>query len=370
MKNKIFDFLSSPKIFSYCLIWLIVLVFFGTIAQKDIGLYASQVKYFSSYLFLIFGFIPVPGGRLILLIMTFNLGFSIFKKNLWKVKKLGIIVVHLGGLLLLFGGGITAQFSSEGNMVISEGETINYVDDYFDMEFALVNTSLDDSLEYTVFDQPLLAPGEKIKYDKLGIEIDIIDYLENVRIENRISPANPIYKGFLNEFVLLPKKADKEATQNRPGIIIKITGVNENKDGIYGIFLGQKNPDTFEIKNNIFFTEFRRKRTYLPFSINLLDFNKVMHPGTNVAKSYSSEINLVEDSIPRRVLIKMNEPLRYKGYTFYQASFVEGLDRETSVLAAVKNFGRLFPYISSIIMSIGLLIHLLVNLPKALKKRN
>ena len=93
MKNKFFGFFSSPKIFSYSLIWLIVLVFFGTIAQKDIGLYASQVKYFSSYLFLIFGFIPVPGGRLILLIMTVNLGFSLFKKNLWKVKKIGIIQI-------------------------------------------------------------------------------------------------------------------------------------------------------------------------------------------------------------------------------------------------------------------------------------
>ena len=94
-----------------------------------------------------------------------------------------------------------------------------------------------------------------------------------------------------------------------------------------------------------------------------------MHPGTNIAKSYSSEINLIEDKISRRVLIKMNEPLRHGGYTFYQASFVDGLDRETSVLASVKNYGRLFPYISSIIMSIGLLMHLLINLPKTLMDR-
>ena len=369
MKKQIIHFLSSPKIFSYSLVWMIILVFFGTIAQKDIGLYASQIKYFSSYYFTVLGFIPVPGGRLILFFMTINLGFSILKKNLWKMKKIGVIIVHLGGLLLLLGGGITAQFSSEGNMVISEGETLNYVDDYFDMELVFVNTSLNDSLEYTVFDAPLLQNGNKIIYDKFGIEIDIIDHLKNVRIENRISPANPIYKGFLNEFVLLPKRPEKEATQNRPGIIIKIEGISEDKDGIYGIFLGQKNPDTFEIGDNLFFTEFRRKRTYLPFFINLLDFKKVMHPGTNVAKSYSSEIHLIENSIPRRVLIKMNEPLRHKGYTFYQASFVDGLERETSVFAIVKNYGRLFPYVSSIIMSIGLLIHLLIHLPKALKRR-
>ena len=82
-----------------------------------------------------------------------------------------------------------------------------------------------------------------------------------------------------------------------------------------------------------------------------------------------NEINLIENGLPRRVLIQMNEPLRHHGYTFYQASFIDDLDKETTVLATVKNYGRLFPYISSIIMSIGLLIHLLISLPKMLRRK-
>ena len=368
--KQLIKFISSPKVFSYTVVWLIVIVFFGTIAQKDVGLYASQVKYFSSYYFLFAGFLPLPGGRITIIIMTVNLASSLFKKNLWKMKKLGIIIVHIGGLLLLIGGGITAKFSAEGNMVIGEGERSDHVDDYHDMELAFVNTSLQDSLEYTIFDAPLLGEGKRIKYDKLGIQIDIIDHIKNVRIESRISPADSIYKGFLNDFVIIPKQPEKENTQNRPGLIFKIEGTGKETDGIYGAFLGQRVPDTFEIGGELFFTEFRRKRTYLPFAIELLDFKKVMHPGTNVAKSFSSEVNLIENKIPRRVLIQMNEPLRHRGYTFYQASFVDGLDKETTVLATVKNYGRMFPYISSIIMSIGLLIHLLINLPKMLKKRS
>ena len=369
MVEKILKIISSPLIFSYTVLWLIVLVFFGTIEQKDIGLYASQMKYFSSYYFLFLNFIPLPGGRLIIALMTVNLFSSLFKKNLWRLKKIGIIIVHVGGLLLLLGGGITAYFSSEGNMVIAEGEKANHVNDYHTMELTFVNTSLEDSLEYTVFDAPLLNVGNKITYDDFGIEIDIIDMIENVRIENRISPADPIYKGLLKDFVLLPKQPEKEATQNRPGIVIKIQGSGEHSDGIYGVFLGQKTPDTFTLNEKVYFTEFRRKRTYLPFSIELTDFKKVMHPGTDIAKSYSSEVNLIEDNNPRRILIRMNEPLRHKGYTFYQASFIDDLAKESTVLATVKNYGRLFPYISSIIMSIGLLIHLLISLPKTLKKR-
>ncbi len=361
--------ITSPKVFVYTLIWLMILVFFGTIAQKDIGLYASQVKYFSSYYFFFLGFIPLPGGRLILIIMTINLFSSFFKNYLWKIKKMGIIIVHIGGLMLLFGGGLTALFSSEGNMVIEEGDQANYVDDYHEMELVLVNTSLKDSLEYTVFGSPILNDGHRIEYKSAGIEIYIISHIKNVRIEKRIAPADSIYKGFLKEFVLLPRKLEKENEQNRPGLIYKITGSTMNEEGIYGLFLGQGLKDTIKINGDEYYTEFRKKRTYLPFSIELIDFKKVLHPGTNIAKSYSSEVNLIENSIPRRKLIKMNEPLRYKGYTFYQASFVDDREKETTVLASVKNYGRMFPYISSIIMSIGLLLHLLINLPILIKKK-
>ena len=370
---KIDNFLKiimSPKIFSYTLIWLIVLVFFGTIAQKNIGLYASQMKYFSSFFFLFLGFIPLPGGRLILLLMTINLFSSLFKRNLWQLKKFGIIIVHLGGLLLLLGGGLTAYFSSEGNMIIAEGETSNYVDDYHDMELVFVNNAFKDSIEYTVVDEPLLKEGNRFNLFEDGPEIYILSNIKNVRIENRISPADSIYKGLLEKFVLLPKKPEPENTQNRPALIYKIQGTSNGLDGIYGLFLGQGLNDYFQLKEQDFHSEYRRKRTYVPFEIELIDFEKIMHPGTNVAKSFSSEVNLIEDGIPRRTLIKMNEPLRHKGYTFFQASFIENLDKETTVLATVKNYGRLFPYISSIIMSVGLLIHLLISLPKMIKKKS
>ena len=368
--DKFLKIIMSPKVFSYTLIWLIILVFFGTIAQKNIGLYASQMKYFSSFYFLFLGFIPLPGGRLVLLLMTVNLFSSMFKRNLWQLKKIGIIIVHLGGLLLLAGGGLTAYFSSEGNMVIAEGETSNYVDDYHNMELAFVNNSLKDSVEYTVVDESLLFEGSRFQLFDEGPEIYVISNIKNVRIENRISPADSIYKGLLEKFVLLPKKPEPENTQNRPALIYKIKGTSNGSDGIYGLFLGQGLNDPFKIKDQIFHSEYRRERTYVPFNIELIDFEKIMHPGTNVAKSFSSDVNLIENDIPRRTLIKMNEPLRHKGYTFFQASFIDDSEIETTVLATVKNYGRLFPYISSIIMSIGLLIHLLLMIPKMVKRKS
>ena len=40
--KQIIKIIGNPKIFFYTLIWLMVLVVLGILAQRDIGLYASQ----------------------------------------------------------------------------------------------------------------------------------------------------------------------------------------------------------------------------------------------------------------------------------------------------------------------------------------
>ena len=360
--------ISHPKIFVYTVIWLMVLTVLGTLAQRNIGLYASQQKYFSSYIIWLGDIIPAPGGRITMVIMLVNLASMLFKHNIWKLKKAGIIIVHLGAVLLFIGSGVTAILSSEGNMVIDEGAQSNYVDDYHNMELAIINTSRENLDEYTVFDQPLLKKGNKLSHESLDFMIEIMEYYNNCKVQRRTEPADIQYKGMMKNFDLVELNLEKENTQNRSGIIYKIENSNLTNDGIYGLILGQSVTQTATINNQNFEFLFRKKRTYLPFSIELLDFKKVLHAGTGIAKSYSSEINLIENGIPRRVLIQMNEPLRHRGYTFFQSSFIEGPEGEATVLAAVKNYGRLFPYISSIVMSIGLFLHLLINLPKLLRK--
>ena len=365
--KDIINFLKQPKIFVFAMIWMMVLVVLGTLAQKDMGLYAAQNRYFSSWITW-FWFAPMPGGRLTLIIIFINLSFFFFNKSIWKLKKLGIIVLHLGGILLLVGGGLTAMFSSEGNMVIEESTKSNHVEDYHYMELALINTSAIDFDEFTVFDQPLLKKNQTLTHENLNFEIEILTYLENCKPAQRTSPPAIHYKGMLKNFMLKELKPEKEDNWNRPGIIYKISNSGTSADGMYGMFLGQPVPQTVSIKEKDFTIILRRKRTYLPFSIELIDFKKILHPGTDIPKSYSSDIILIENGVTRKIRIQMNEPLRHKGYTFFQSSFVEGPDNETSIFAVVKNYGRLFPYISSIIMCVGLLFHLFQKLPNLFRK--
>lgn len=118
-----------------------------------------------------------------------------------------------------------------------------------------------------------------------------------------------------------------------------------------------------------YFKEYRNEKlVLLPFSIELIDFEKQFHPQTLIPKSFKSVVNLTDGDLRQERIISMNDPLRYKGYTFYQASFSENSQGESSELAVVKNQGRLFPYISTIIISLGLILHLIFSAPKTKKQ--
>ena len=82
----------------------------------------------------------------------------------------------MGGILLFIGGGLTAMFSSEGNMVINEGSNSNYIEDYHYMELAIINTSNQKFDSYTIFDYPLLKRKRILKHDNVQFEIEVINY--------------------------------------------------------------------------------------------------------------------------------------------------------------------------------------------------
>ena len=64
----------------------------------------------------------------------------------------------------------------------------------------------------------------------------------------------------------------------------------------------------------------------------------------------------------------MNQPLRYDGKAFYQASF--GKNDTLSILQVVENPGWLLPYISCVLVRLGLLVHFGISLRRALRRRS
>jgi hypothetical protein len=95
----------------------------------------------------------------------------------------------------------------------------------------------------------------------------------------------------------------------------------------------------------------------LPFEIGLNKFLKINHPGTTDAKSYESHVSVMGNGLNRDAVISMNRPFRYKSLTLYQNGFMSQKNVNATTLFVVDNSFRLVPYISGVIIILGLLIN-------------
>jgi hypothetical protein len=113
----------------------------------------------------------------------------------------------------------------------------------------------------------------------------------------------------------------------------------------------------------------RHRRQYLPYAVTLKKFSHDKYAGTEIPKNFSSLIHLSNPTTreERDVLIYMNQPMRYDGKAFYQASFGKG--DTLSILQVVENPGWLLPYISCVLVALGLIIHFGITLKRSIKKR-
>ena len=112
------------------------------------------------------------------------------------------------------------------------------------------------------------------------------------------------------------------------------------------------------------FIQYTKRKLVLPFYIFLEKFKIGTDPGTTKAASYESDV-IVKDptsGVDRRANISMNEPLKYGGYTFYQASYsMEEGKPPVSVFAVNFDPGRQIKYWGSLIMCLGILVMFYMN---------
>jgi hypothetical protein len=119
-------------------------------------------------------------------------------------------------------------------------------------------------------------------------------------------------------------------------------------------------------ENMAYLFSFSNKRINLGTEIRLKQFEIGKYQGTQRAMSYQS---LVEVPGVGEKLISMNEPLKFNGLTFYQASFEQNEQGEptASVLSVNYDPGRFLKYLGSFLLSIGVVL-LFYNKRKVTRK--
>lgn len=358
-KNPILKWLSSIKITVVCLILLFILTFWGTVAQVTQGLYQAQEIFFNSWYFLAFDFLPFPGAQLVLWVLFFNLCAVSITRFVYKWSHIGILIIHLGLITYFVSAFVTLHFVEESNVTLLEGETSNVSAAYHDWEISVWEQGQSPLRDISAYDVKFLQTEQLLDFNHLGFSLRVKSYFPNAQAYTGSveEGSRPLNVSGITQITRLDISSEPE--KNFPAVLLEMTSGKQTSDVI--LFGKEGRPTPVEINGKSMYFQIRRKRYELPITITLNKFEMEKHPGTEIASKYRSFIEFKHGDIERKAEIYMNHPLRFKNYTFYQASYsIDQMGRMRSTLAVVKNFGRLLPYISSLLTFAGLAIHFLL----------
>lgn len=377
----IYDGLASFGFACILFVLLFILTLVGTLEQVDRGLFYVQKEYFESLIAVhrIGGVpVPLPGVYLLLLLLTLNLILGGIVKMRNKKSRLSVLVIHIGIIVLLGGSMIQFLMSNNGNVLLFEGQSAAEYRDYYDWEIAIGELKDDGSITERV------VPGIEFIHLPAGKTRQIVsaDLPFDLEIQSYLDNALPMPKGPMFEtaqkvvdgYFLQPQPLSKEAEQNVAGayVTIKEKATGAVREAILWGF--SEFPLALEIAGKTYALELRKEARPLPFTVTLEKFTRELHPRTNMASNFHSKVTKTDGSVAQQHDIKMNEPLRYKGYTMYQASWgppdAGPNDKLYSVFAVVRNPADQMPLYACVIITLGMLLHFAQKLMKHIRAEN
>jgi hypothetical protein len=375
--ERAWDAITSLKLTIVCLAALMVLVVSCTLAQVHLGTLGAVNAYMRSWLVwwdvphTVFSLPIFPGGALVGVVLAANLVSAQFRRLELSWRKAGLWIVHAGLILLVVGEFVTGGFQIDTQMAIEEGQTLNYTESTRQTELAVIDTT--DAEHDDVYSVPasLLARADAVAIPGTPVTLKVKRFFENADLAMRAAGDSPAVAtaGIGTGITVHP--APPVTTDDRPNattaLVEPVAGGRSYGTWLVSNLLGA--PQQFVHEGRTYTLAMRLRRIYLPYAVTLKKFRHDVYPGTDIPKNFSSLVHLSNPARheERDVLIFMNQPLRYDGKAFYQASF--GKNDTLSVLQVVSNPGWLLPYVSCVLVTVGLLVHFGITLRRSLRRR-
>lgn len=387
MLKSIVRALASLRLTVVLLALAMGLIFMGTLAQVRVGVWEAVDTYFrtgiawvdpnlivpEAVMELPFR-VPYPGGAAIGLMLLLNLVAAHIARFKLSARRAGVLLLHGGLIVLLLGEFATSMLADEGMMSIDEGQTASSVEDVRSVELAVIDHS--DS----AFDRVVTVPqamlerasrgGDVLSDARLPFDLEVLEWLPNARLLKSASRGHAD-RGVGLEAVAerLPIARGVDGSQiDAPAAYIRLS--REGRPlGVWLVWANLIDPQPVEADGVVHGVSLRYRRTIKPYEVTLLEFRHDTFVGTQIARNFSSRVRLVdrERGIDRETIIWMNNPLRYRGDTLYQASYKP--DGSGTVLQVVRNPGAALPYVASGLVGGGMLLHFGLALASFLQRR-
>ncbi len=304
-------------------------------------------------------------------------------------KRAGVVLIHGGIGLMMFGEVFVDWQAVEALMPIYEGQAMHFTQDMRTMELAIVEQGQEDMDDVIVVPQRLLQVGETVKDSKLPLSYKIERWMKNSKPELR----GPVQK--VDELMCFTDKqgakweivesrptsgAENDAPWDFPTAVVEFFAPDDTSLGKHMLSTWNtahvqafaRHAD-IKVGDKTYEVALRPKRYYKPYSIELIDVRKDDYLGTKTARNYSSDVRVTDAKlgVDNKVHIWMNNPMRFAGETFFQSNYMldDETGKEKTTLQVVTNSGWMIPYVACMIVAVGLAWHFGITLIRFLRRR-
>ena len=304
----------------------------------------------------------------------------------------GIVVLHTGIAILMISELIVGLYGHESLMTIVEGEQTNYARDIREVELAIISPDGDQETVVAVPQELLLQSADRVKQKQpdaavislaeYGVPFDIrvTQFLPNSRLRSA-GPDDELTESGLGSFAV-PVPLDPvdgmsdetnesaayiEIIDRRTGQVVRKVLTSFSASEHRSVSL----PERITFDSAPWDLVLRFRRNYRPYSVRLEDVRRDNYVGSNTPRNYQSTIVITDSRTHQseEFTLWMNNPLRYRGETFYQSGYHPLPDgKEATTLQLVRNTGWMLPYIGCVVAAFGMFGHFWLTLRRFLNR--
>jgi len=308
--------------------------------------------------------------------------------NLLFEKRGGIALLHFGVALLMFSELLVGLVADENSLSLAEGEQAEFARDIRERELAIIHRKPAKDGEATedqvvVVPDSLLekaAPGDdlpdqqapggpiedtqKIEIADLPFNIAVRRFYRNCELRGTESGDAPLASG-LGSFAAInpiPPVTGMDGEMDQSAVLVDL--IDKQSGKVLDSLLMAQNVNELTsslaekatVDGTDYYFYLRFKRNYRPYAVKLLDVSRTNYVGSPTPRDFRSTIQIQEETGEvQEFTLWMNNPLRYKGETFYQSDYrALPNGQEMSTLSVVKNTGWMLPYIACMIVAFGM----------------
>ena len=321
----------------------------------------------------------------------------------------GIVLLHFGISLMMVNELFVGMYAVEERITVAEGTSTQYSYNTQDVELAITHRGEDEDKVVSIPIQQLYR-GNVVSHEELPFDLRVECYFPNSQLERKstiggvdsitmksrgfftskeeLLQLQPVCgRGLYSRAYQIKRWAGAAAQQRVDMATAYVTVLDakiqnaestpeEDNDKVIGnvLMLSQHyserstrgrddgaNAEKIMVDGKVYELSLRFRRTQKPYSIFLTDVKEESHHGSTSHKKFGSDF-LITDRQSGEIQkgsITMNNPLRFRGETFYQSGYSQMNTSkgpvEVSTFQVVTNQSWMIPYIGCMYVVIGML---------------